>query len=84
MVLCAIQDDGIGFTNEEKTTIFKKFGKIFRQQSDYHINIQGFGLGLYLAKDIVEKHSGTIWMDSNGRNMGSTFTFSLPCHNMAK
>ncbi len=84
MVLCAIQDDGIGFTNEEKVTIFKKFGKIFRQKSDYHINIQGFGLGLYLAKKIVEKHGGTIWMDSDGRNKGSVFTFSLPHHIMAK
>jgi signal transduction histidine kinase len=77
-VMCSIQDNGIGFTDEEKSAIFKKFGKIFRQKSDYHINIQGFGLGLYLAKIVVEKHGGMIWVDSEGRNMGSTFNFVLP------
>ncbi|MEX2684062.1 MAG: ATP-binding protein [Candidatus Sigynarchaeota archaeon] len=77
-VVCSIQDHGIGFTEEEKALAFKKFGKIFRQKEDYHVDIQGFGLGLYLAKKIVEKHGGMIKLDSDGRNKGSIFTVSLP------
>ena len=39
---------------------------------------EGSGIGLYLSKEIVELHGGKLWLESEGRNEGSTFTVSLP------
>jgi len=73
-----IRDTGVGFTEEEKTRIFEKFGKIERYGKGMDIITEGSGLGLYLSKEIVELHGGKIWLESEGRNKGSTFIVSLP------
>jgi len=73
-----IKDNGIGFTADEKKKIFKKFGKIERYGKGMDIDTEGSGLGLYIAKEIVNAHKGIIWVDSNGRNKGSTFIIRLP------
>ena len=72
------RDTGIGFTKEEKDKIFKKFGKIERDGIQNEVITEGSGLGLYISKQIVELHGGEIWMESEGRNKGSTFTIKLP------
>ncbi|TFG28013.1 MAG: PAS domain-containing sensor histidine kinase [Promethearchaeota archaeon] len=72
------KDSGIGFTEEEKEKIFKKFGKIERVDIQNDIIIEGSGLGLYISKQIIELHDGEIWMESEGRNKGSAFTIKLP------
>ncbi len=77
-VIVSIKDNGIGFTEEEKARLFKQFGKIERYGQGLDLGIDGTGLGLYLSKRIVEAHGGKIWMESKGRNKGSTFYFSLP------
>ncbi|MFX0098866.1 MAG: PAS domain S-box protein [Candidatus Hodarchaeota archaeon] len=74
----SVKDNGVGITREEKTKLFEKFGKIERVDIDVATDIQGSGLGLYLSKQIVEKHGGEIWVDSEGRDTGSTFSFTLP------
>ncbi|TXT53575.1 MAG: putative Signal transduction histidine kinase [Promethearchaeota archaeon] len=77
-VIFSIKDTGIGFTKEERTEIFKRFGKIERFGQGFDLQVNGSGLGLYIAKKIIELHGGKIWMTSEGRNKGSTFYFSLP------
>jgi signal transduction histidine kinase len=77
-IIFSIQDNGIGFTQEEKLRLFKKFGKIERFGQGFDLQVNGSGLGLYIAKKIIELHGGKIWMTSEGRNKGSTFYFSLP------
>lgn len=72
------KDSGIGFTDVEKGMIFKKFGKIERTDIDKDIIIEGSGLGLFISKQIVELHGGNIWVESEGRNKGSSFTIRLP------
>jgi len=77
-IIISIRDNGIGFTEEEKTRIFKQFGKIERYGQGFDIISEGTGLGLYISKRIIELHDGKIWVESDGYNKGSTFYFSLP------
>ncbi len=72
------KDTGIGLTEEEKDKIFKKFGKLERIGINHEIITEGSGLGLYISKQIVELHGGKIWIESEGRNKGSTLIIQLP------
>ncbi len=74
----SIKDNGIGFIQDEKSRIFKQFGKIEHFGKDLDVYSEGSGLGLYISKKIIELHDGSIWMESEGRNRGSSFYFSLP------
>ncbi len=77
-VVVSIKDNGIGFTEDQKKKIFQQFGKIERYGQGLDLGIDGTGLGLYISKRIVESHGGKIWMESEGRNKGSTFYFTIP------
>ncbi|MFX1569132.1 MAG: PAS domain S-box protein [Promethearchaeota archaeon] len=77
-IILSIKDNGIGFTEEEKVRIFTQFGKIERYGQGLDIIAEGSGFGLYISKKIIELHGGDIWVESGGRNKGSTFYFSLP------
>ena len=74
----SIRDNGIGFSRDDKNKIFKQFGKIERYGKGWDIGIEGTGMGLYTSKKIVKMHGGKIWAESEGRNKGSEFCFSLP------
>jgi len=78
IVLTSVKDNGIGFTSEEKQIIFKQFGKIERYGQNLKVVPDGTGLGLFISKKMVELHGGEIWAESEGRNQGSTFYFTLP------
>jgi PAS domain S-box-containing protein len=78
LIIISIKDNGIGFTEEEKTRIFKQFGKIERYGQGLDIVAEGSGFGLFISKKIIELHGGDIWVESEGRNKGSTFFISLP------
>jgi signal transduction histidine kinase len=70
-----IKDTGIGIAEGEDRELFKKF---VRGDGVAQINTGGSGLGLFIAKKIVEAHGGKIWVESAGKNMGSSFIFTLP------
>jgi len=78
VILTSIKDNGVGFTLEEKLKIFKQFGKIERYGQNLEVIQDGTGLGLFFSKKMVELHGGKIWVESKGRNQGSTFYFTLP------
>jgi len=69
-----IKDDGIGISKNEQKYIFQKF---FRTEEAKKTNTKGSGLGLYIAKSIVERNGGKI-MFSSEENKGSVFWFILP------
>ncbi|MFX0027993.1 MAG: PAS domain S-box protein [Candidatus Hermodarchaeota archaeon] len=77
-LIISVKDNGIGFTEEEKNQVFKQFGKIERYGQGWDVAIEGTGLGLYITRKLVELHDGKIWLESEGRNKGSTFFFSIP------
>ncbi len=72
-----VTDTGKGIPTGHFEEIFEKFtrGKESIKQS------AGLGLGLYVAKVIIDQHKGKIWAESEGENKGSTFIFQLPIHN---
>ncbi|MFX1449021.1 MAG: PAS domain S-box protein, partial [Promethearchaeota archaeon] len=76
-VYFTIKDTGIGFTEKEMENLFSKFGKIERYGQKMDVDIEGSGLGLYISKEIVNLHGGYIWVESAGRNKGSTFYIKL-------
>lgn len=77
-ITIAVQDNGIGITEEQISRLFTQFGKIERYGQGFDIITEGSGLGLYIAKKIIDLHDGKIWVESGGINKGSTFYFSLP------
>ncbi|MFX1376817.1 MAG: PAS domain S-box protein [Promethearchaeota archaeon] len=77
-IIVLIKDSGIGITKEEKERLFTQFGKIERYGQGLDIISDGSGLGLFISKKIIELHGGKIWVESQGRNKGSTFYISLP------
>lgn len=80
-IVTSIKDSGVGFTKNEKNQIFQEFGKINRHGLGLDLGIEGSGLGIYIAKQIIEAHGGQIWVESGGRNKGSNFFLSLPIKN---
>ncbi|MBJ6761684.1 PAS domain-containing protein [Myxococcaceae bacterium JPH2] len=70
----SVTDSGIGIPTEEQARLFNRF---FRAHNSPVSGFGGLGLGLYICRDIVERHGGRIWVESElGR--GSTFRVSLP------
>lgn len=71
----AVQDNGVGITPEFLPKVFDKFGQEDSSISRRH---GGLGLGLSIAKQLVDLHGGTISVSSPGRDLGSIFTVSFP------
>lgn len=69
-----VRDEGIGLTPGDKEKVFDRF---FRVQSNQTRYISGFGIGLYLSAEIIRRHDGEIWAESEP-GKGSTFYFTLP------
>jgi len=73
-ILISVEDTGIGISREDLSRLFTKF---FRSKAALKGQTSGIGLGLYLAKNIIQRHGGKIWAKS-ALGRGSIFTFSLP------
>jgi signal transduction histidine kinase len=67
-----IRDFGKGIPKSEQKSVFERFYR----SKDTSARIAGFGLGLYISKDIINRHQGEIWVESD--SSGSAFFFSLP------
>ncbi|MCY1015793.1 PAS domain-containing protein [Pyxidicoccus sp. MSG2] len=72
--LVSVQDEGIGIPEDQQAHLFERF---FRARNAPISGFGGLGLGLYICRDIIERHGGRIWVES-GVERGSTFHFSLP------
>lgn len=75
-----MKDTGIGIKNEDKSKLFKFFGKL---SDPNKINKNGMGLGLTISKFIVEKLNGEIEFKSD-EGIGTTFIFSFKLTNVGE
>jgi signal transduction histidine kinase len=69
--LMRVRDSGVGIAPSLLPYVFERFRR--------GAHSRGLGLGLAIARHIVEEHGGTIAAESDGENRGATFTVSLPC-----
>jgi signal transduction histidine kinase len=71
----AVQDTGIGIPAEDLPHVFERFYRVDKSRSRVG---GGSGIGLTIARHLVEAHGSEIHASSEGRGQGSTFTFTLP------
>ncbi len=69
-IIFFVRDNGMGIEEQHREKIFDLFQKFGTET--------GAGAGLAIVKRIIESHGGKIWVESDGRNYGSTFCFTLP------
>ena len=73
-VQVSIKDEGMGIKPDDLDKLFDRY---YRVESKHTSHISGFGIGLYLSAEIVQRHGGKIWAESES-GVGSTFYFILP------
>jgi PAS domain S-box-containing protein len=76
-IVVSVQDKGMGIKPADAERIFDRY---YRVESSNTRHISGFGIGLYLSAEIVQRHGGRIWLESEP-DKGSNFYFSLPLMN---
>jgi PAS domain S-box-containing protein len=74
-VLVSVIDTGVGIGKADQEKLFTKF---YQTDEISTRKVQGSGLGLAISKQIVLAHGGEMFVESEGKKLGSTFTFSLP------
>ncbi|NIS80116.1 MAG: hypothetical protein GTO14_07885 [Anaerolineales bacterium] len=75
-MVVSIADQGVGISPEDLIPLFEKYFRV-KASTGYHV--AGTGLGLPVARAIIEAHGGRIWAESEVER-GTTLYFSLPCH----
>lgn len=71
----SVSDTGVGMSQETLDKLFRKFS---RADNANEVNVSGTGLGLYIARQMLEEQGGTIEAQSPGEGQGSTFTIRMP------
>jgi signal transduction histidine kinase len=75
-----VKDKGVGIPKQQQKRVFTKF---FRGANVMRMETEGAGLGLYIAKNIIEAHGGRIWFESE-LGKGTTFYFTIPIKKKVK
>ena len=70
-----VSDHGVGIPVSELSRIFKRF---YRIPGTMTSRIKGAGLGLFIVRAVVARHGGTVFAESDGPGLGTTFTVQLP------
>ena len=78
-IICSVKDFGHGIVEDEIEKVFDRF---YRVTGNNLHTYPGLGLGLYISKEIIQNHSGKMWVESQ-TGQGSTFYFELPLNTVA-
>jgi K+-sensing histidine kinase KdpD len=81
VVQMEVEDEGIGISTELRERVFDKFFRATRDGDVSASRPSGTGMGLAIAKGIVEAHDGTIWINSGRIGKGTRVVFTLPIGN---
>ena len=71
--LVAVRDFGLGITRDQQERIFNRFYRV----EDMAAHISGLGIGLFISKEIISRHNGRLWVESEP-GKGSVFFFEIP------
>ncbi len=69
----SVQDFGVGMSSQHLNKVFEKYYRV----QEHAVHFQGLGIGLYISYNIIERHEGKMWAESEPEK-GSTFYFKLP------
>jgi PAS domain S-box-containing protein len=78
-LIFSVQDFGIGIAQENFSKTFDRYYRV----DDTAMRFQGLGLGLFISAEIIKRHKGHFWVESES-GKGSTFLFSLPLNDLSK
>lgn len=73
-MIAKIEDEGMGISETDLPKLFERYYRVQEAETNH---ISGFGIGLYLCSEIIKRHNGDIWAESQP-GKGSTFYFKLP------
>lgn len=76
-LILTIADNGIGLTRKDKSNMFERF---YRGDTAKKMNTDGMGIALYMSREIIKRHGGTITATSAGPDQGTAFSIKLPAH----
>lgn len=79
-ILISVLDEGVGFSIEDKENMFTKFSRF---SSENYSTKSGTGLGLFVTKNIIKKHGGEIWAESE-QGSWAKFTFAIPLKHLTE
>ncbi|OHA12958.1 MAG: hypothetical protein A2909_01105 [Candidatus Tagabacteria bacterium RIFCSPLOWO2_01_FULL_39_11] len=74
-IILSVKDSGAGISKETMPYLFQRYSRGAKTYSKF---AEGMGLGLYIAKKIIDGHKGKIWAESEGQGKGSSFYIELP------
>jgi len=69
----SVKDSGIGIAKQSLNKIFEKYHRV----EEHAIHFQGLGIGLFISYEIIQRHHGNLWVESE-TGKGSTFYFTIP------
>lgn len=72
--IVSVQDFGIGIAKDQQQKIFERFYQVTDPEEKTY---PGLGIGLYLSSEIVNRHGGQMWVESQ-KGKGATFSFTVP------
>jgi two-component system, NtrC family, sensor histidine kinase KinB len=78
MLQFAVTDSGPGIPAEFRERVFEKFFRVEHHLSEDRASVRGTGIGLYLCREIIKAHGGSIHCEVPDRNIGTRFVISLP------
>jgi two-component system, NtrC family, sensor histidine kinase KinB len=77
-----VTDAGPGIPAELRERVFEKFFRVEHHRGTDSPGVRGTGIGLYLCRQIIKAHSGSIWCEANENGLGACVCITLPAEHV--